>query len=69
MDSHGNLAFAEDGLCNPSWCKGLDCGSMQVPMVCHKDRAQEVKALAQKVAISIRTYLALNIVMPNYLGS
>ena len=52
VDSHGNLAFAEDGHCvTLLGVKDLIVvQSGDATMVCHKDRAQEVKALAQKVA-------------------
>jgi len=52
VDSNGNLAFAEDGHCvTLLGVKDLIVvQSGDATMVCHKDRAQEVKALAQKVS-------------------
>jgi len=52
VDSDGNLAFAEDGHCvTLLGVKDLIVvQSGDATMVCHKDRAQEVKALAQQVA-------------------
>lgn len=52
VDSGGNLAFAEDGHCvTLLGVKDLIVvQSGDATMVCHKDRAQEVKALAQQVA-------------------
>jgi mannose-1-phosphate guanylyltransferase len=52
VDSDGNLAFAEGGHCvTLLGVKDLIVvQSGDATMVCHKDRAQEVKALAQQVA-------------------
>ena len=52
VDSKGNLAFAEKGHCIT--LLGVEdlivVQSGDATMVCHKDRAQEVKALAKKVS-------------------
>ena len=52
VESDGNLAFAEEGHCVALLgVKDLIVvQSGDATMVCHKDRAQEVKALAQQVA-------------------
>ena len=51
MDSKGNLAFSEKGHCVT--LLGVEdlivVQSGDATMVCHKDRAQEVKELARKV--------------------
>jgi mannose-1-phosphate guanylyltransferase len=54
VDSGGNLAFAEDGHCvTLLGVKDLIVvQSGDATMVCHKDRAQEVKALAQHPGLS-----------------
>jgi hypothetical protein len=51
VDSTDNLSFAEDGHCiTLLGVKDLIVvQSGDATMVCHKDRAQEVKALAQQV--------------------
>jgi hypothetical protein len=52
MDAQGNLAFAEAGHCvTLLGVKDLIVvQSGGATMVCHKDYAQQVKALAQQVA-------------------
>ena len=62
MDAKGNLAFAEDGhTISLLGVKDLIVvQSGDATMVCHKDYAQQVKALAQQVWKKIRPRLICN---------
>ena len=61
MDASGNLTFSEDGHCiTLLGVKDLIVvQSGDATMVCHKDKAQQVKALAQ--AVGEKSFSHLNI--------